>query len=395
MPIRAHSAEKSVRREHEGLLSEWARASISFIQISILAESFQALIGSGLVCLMLYQHFLNSGGIMAADLLLIYWALKLPAIGQRLTVIGHQFPAQRNSLLRLLEPLATPEDEMDEQCVNQSFTPGDHHKAAGIVFKNVSVLAGGHTLLESLDLNIEPGEHVAIVGPSGAGKSTLLGLLLGWHKASQGSLCINGIQLKSKQLQNLREHTAWVDPGIQLWNRSLLDNLTFSSSQYESDELGMALELADLNQLIQKLPLGLQTYLGEGGGLISGGEGQRLRLARALMQQNVQMVLLDEPFRGVDRKKRQILLREVRQYWSNATLLCVTHDIEETLGFDRIVVIENGCLIEESNPSVLMDQDSRYRELISTERSVRLNQWQGPQWRRWRMEGAQISEAFM
>lgn len=395
VPIRAHSAEKSVRREHEGLLSEWARASISFIQISLLAESFQALLSSGLVCLMLYQHFLSSGGIMAADLLLIYWALKLPAIGQRLTAIAHQFPAQRNSLLRLLEPLASPEDDSDENCPNQTQPQLGKRDAAEIVFENVSVLAGGHTLLDSVDCQIKPGEHIAIVGPSGAGKSTLLGLLLGWHKASQGSLCINGHELNGQHLQNMRQHTAWVDPGIQLWNRSLLDNLTFSATEYDSNEFGAALELAKLNQVVQKLPQGLQTYLGEGGGLLSGGEGQRLRLARALIQRDVQLVLLDEPFRGVDREKRQSLLGEVRQYWSTATLLCVTHDIEETLSFDRVLVVEDSAVIEDGRPSELMAHDSRYRELIATERNVRMSQWQGSHWRRWRMEDARLSEELI
>ena len=128
---------------------------------------------------------------------------------------------------------------------------------------------------------------------------------------------------------------------------------------------------------------------------MSGGEGQRLRLARALIQRDVKMVLLDEPFRGVDREKRQSLLTEVRQYWSASTLLCVTHDIEETLSFDRVLVVEDGAVIEDGHPSELMARDSRYRKFIATERHVRISQWQDPHWRRWRMENAQLSEELV
>lgn len=378
VPIRAHSAEPAVRREHEGLLVEWVKAGRGLIRLGLLAEGVQSLLCLGLVGGMLFAHFSRAGTIMGGDLLLIYWALKLPAVGQHLTALAHQYPAQRNSLLRLLEPLSAPEDAVAECREAQSHAAGP----VSITIEAGEVTAAGHSLLGDINLHIGAGEHIAIVGPSGAGKSTLLGLLLGWHRLAQGALSIDGVPLTEHRLQSLRRHTAWVDPAIQIWNRSFLDNLTYSTEHYELDALGAALDTATLRGVLQKLPDGLQTYLGEGGGLLSGGEGQRLRLARALMQQPVQLVLLDEPFRGVDRQQRQRLLAEARHWWRQATLLCVTHDIDETQGFDRVLVIEDGRIVEDGAPSVLLAGASRYRALLQAEHQVRSQLWQDPRWRR-------------
>jgi ATP-binding cassette subfamily B protein len=378
VPIRAHSAEPAVRREHEGLLVEWVRAGRGLIRLGLLAEGVQSLLCLGLVGGMLFAHFSRAGTIMGGDLLLIYWALKLPAVGQHLTTLAHQYPAQRNSLLRLLEPLSAPEDAIAECQEGQSHAADP----VSIAIEAGEVTAAGHSLLSDINLQIRAGEHIAIVGLSGAGKSTLLGVLLGWHRLAQGRLSIDHVPLTGQCLQALRRNTAWVDPAIQIWNRTFLDNLTYSTEHYELDALDAALNTATLRGVLQKLPDGLQTYLGEGGGLLSGGEGQRLRLARALMQKPVQLVLLDEPFRGVDRRQRQRLLAEARHWWRQATLLCVTHDIDETQGFDRVLVIEDGRIIEDDAPSALLAGASRYRALLQAEHQVRCKLWQDPRWRR-------------
>jgi ATP-binding cassette subfamily B protein len=205
---------------------------------------------------------------------------------------------------------------------------------------NVSVHAGGHTILEAINLKIEPGDHVAIVGVSGAGKSSLLGLLLGWHRAAAGSVLVDGAVVEGAQLEQLRQRTAWIDPAVQLWNRSLFANLCYGNS--DGVPTADLLEQAELRQLLEKLPDGLQTELGESGGLVSGGEGQRVRFGRALLKRGVGLALLDEPFRGLDRHQRRELLARARRHWANTTLLCVTHDVGETLTFPRVLVVENG-----------------------------------------------------
>ncbi|MDD5580639.1 MAG: ATP-binding cassette domain-containing protein [Methylobacter sp.] len=395
-PIRTHRAELSVRREHEGLLVEWARSGRSLIQLSLAIDGVQSLICMGFVGLMLFQHFLRSGGITGSDLLLVYWALKLPALGHTLTTLAHQYPAQRNILLRLLEPLTTPEESETPAPDEIIPTIKNIRRSTGvdIAIKAGNVVAAGHSILEDINLTIAAGEHIAIVGSSGAGKSTLIGLLLGWHRLANGQLLVNGLTLSGANQQTLRQETAWVDPAVQIWNRSFLDNLIYSSNNSGFDKIADVIDAAALRGVLQKLPLGLQTYLGEGGSLLSGGEGQRVRLGRALLQTDVRLVLLDEPFRGMDRSQRHQLLNDAGKWWADATLLCVTHDVEETLSFNRVLVVENGHIIEDNAPSRLAASDSRYRDLLNAEKLVRQELWKGKEWRRIQVQNGTIKSSI-
>jgi ABC-type transport system involved in cytochrome bd biosynthesis fused ATPase/permease subunit len=181
-----------------------------------------------------------------------------------------------------------------------------------------------------------------------------------------------------------------VDPAIQLWNRALLDNLLYASDDAGLARIGSVLDAARLRRVLQKLPAGLQTYLGQGGAALAGGEGQRVRLARAFLQQDVRLALLDEPFRGLDREQRQALLAEARQWWKHATMLCVTHDVAETLAFDRVLVVEGGRIVEDGHPAQLARSQSRYHAMLAAEEEVRARVWDDPQWRRVRVENGSV-----
>ena len=176
--------------------------------------------------------YLARAGDGGGMLLLVYWALNLPVLGQEVALLARQYPTLRNVTLRLLEPLGAPE-ETDAQAPGPAAASHAAHSATAappgvaIVLEGVSVRAAGHTILDEIDLDIEAGAHVAIVGPSGAGKSSLVGLLLGWHRPASGRVLIDGGPLDGDRLERLRRDTAWVDPAVQLWNRSLLDNLRY------------------------------------------------------------------------------------------------------------------------------------------------------------------------
>ena len=153
--------------------------------------------------------------------------------------------------------------------------------------------------------------------------------------------------------------------------------------------MSRALNQANLYDVLQRLPDDLQTELGEGGGLVSGGEGQRVRLGRGILRPNTRLVILDEPFRGLDRPQRQGLLAKVRQEWPEATLLFISHDVGDTQDFDRVLVIENGRLVEDDQPQRLKsDPHSTYQRLLDAEEQVRTAYWRGEMWRRlWLADG--------
>jgi ATP-binding cassette subfamily B protein len=387
LAVRAHGAEPSLRREHESLLRHWADAALRLQKTAVCVEGVQMTAMFALVAMLLLTRT-PSGTDIGRVLLLVYWALNLPQLGQDIAALTRQFPYYRNLTLRLSEPLGAPEEEA---AVRDGEPVPTYASPPRIEFLNVSVEASGHRILEDINVNIEPGAHVAVVGPSGAGKSSLVATLLGWLKPSAGQVLVESEQL---EVLRLRRSTVWVDPAVQLWNRSLLSNLTYGQDA-ASGEVRKAIDAALLRQILENLPDGMQTKLGDGGALVSGGEGQRVRLGRGLFKRDVQIVLLDEPFRGLDREKRRELLERARQYWHGKTMICITHDISETQDFDRVLVIERGAIAEDGRPDELAANiESRYAQLLRAELETRSRMWGASIWRRIRMHAGQALEAI-
>ena len=242
--MRAHGAERAVRREHEGLLVEWTRAGFRRQRAVVVVEGVQSLVGFGLAAWLLVGY-LARGGEVSRVLLLAYWALNLPVLGQEVALIARQYPTHRNVTSRLLEPLGAPE-EIDAQAHDQVGAPppavlsAEPSRAVAVLLEGVSVRAAGHMILQGIDLTIDAGSHVAIIGPSGAGKSSLVGLLLGWHRPASGRILIDGEPLDGPRLERLRREIAWVDPAVQLWNRSFLENIRYGApgGPFLPDRLG-------------------------------------------------------------------------------------------------------------------------------------------------------------
>ena len=273
--------------------------------------------------------------------------------------------------------------------------PPDPERVRGVDIRisEASVQVGGQTILSGIDLHIAAGSHLAIVGPSGAGKTTLMGLLLGFHHPVAGRVRIDGAPLSAERLKALRRDTAWVDPTVQLWDRSLLYNLQYGTDPETTVPMATVLQQADLLDVLQRLPEGMRTRLGESGRLVAGGEGQRVRLGRALYRPDVRLVILDEPFRGLDRPQRRRLLARARGLWSQATLLFVSHDVGATLDFERVVFLDEGRIACDGPPADLARQPkSRYRDLLQAEEGVRERLWASAEipWRKLWLENGRL-----
>jgi ATP-binding cassette subfamily B protein len=388
VPLRTHGAQRAVEREHESLLVEWVSARLGRERMIVGLDLVLHPLLLGLVGWLLVDH-LARRDLTSGVLLLVFWSLNLFNLGRlSALLVAHQYPSHRSIALRLLEPLGAPDEAEELETARPPAATGP----VSVRLEEVAVRVAGHGILQGIDLEIAGGEHVAIVGPSGAGKSSLVGLFLGWYRPASGRLLLDGEPLGPDRLAALRHTTAWVDPQVQLWNRSLLDNLLYGGIE-AAGGVGQVVRQAELLELLQELPDGLQTPLGESGALVSGGEGQRVRLARAMLRPAVRLAILDEPFRGLARDQRRGLLARARRLWQDATLLAVTHDIEETLYFDRVLVLEDRRLVEDGRPTELAERpDSAYRRLLLAERDVRSALWADPGWRRLRVEGGRILE---
>ncbi|HEV2779403.1 MAG TPA: ATP-binding cassette domain-containing protein [Actinophytocola sp.] len=359
--VRAHAAERVVAAEHDGLLAEWARTARALARAAVTTEAVQRLAGVAAAAWIVWGVSDRAATRPGTFLLLTLWAVTLPVIGDRLAQLARQWPWHRNVMLRFLEPLAAgPADR--ETAADLPGTGG-----VAIDLRRVSVVAGGHLLLHEVDLRIAGGERVAVVGAAGAGKSSLIGTLLGWLAPVSGRILVDGRPLDPVAL---RAATAWVDPNVQLWNTSLAANLRYGNEGDPARVIAAA-ELGDVLDGLRRRPAGADTPLGEGGGLLSGGEGQRVRLGRALLRRGVRLALLDEPFRGLDREQRRRLLGRVLTAWPGATMLMVTHDVGDTLAFDRVLVVDGGAVVEDGAPAALAaDPRSRYRALLDAERAA-------------------------
>ncbi|MCP3169272.1 ATP-binding cassette domain-containing protein [Myxococcus qinghaiensis] len=393
-PIRIHGAERSLRRAQETLLVSWTKARYWVQTLSVGFEGGLMLVSYGLVMLLVYSYLAGTERASLV-LLVVYWALRYPILGQRLMVLSRAFPNAMNRVRRLLDIIGDIKESpaRTEAPVQEPVAPAAAASGVSIVMEKVRVKGGGHTILDKVSLNIAPGEHVAVVGVSGAGKSTLVGLLLGWLRPARGEIKIDGQVLDQAAVERLRRTTAWVDPAISLWNQSLIDNIRYGNDGAHGWSLTGALKGAEMLDILEALPDGLQTSLGEGGGLVSGGQGQRVRLARAMLRSGVRLAILDEPFRGLDRDRRARLLAESRRLWADITLLCVTHDVEHTQEFDRVLVIENGRVLENGRPKELLaNKESRYSVLLRADQENRTLLWGGGHWRHWWLSDGQLVE---
>ncbi|HET7545308.1 MAG TPA: ATP-binding cassette domain-containing protein [Polyangiaceae bacterium] len=358
-PVRAHGAGATLKAVYGPQLESWARAGLRQQHSLAVADALQLALTLAPVIALVWRESLRAAD-PAGLLLLSYWACTIPAVGSQLAFVASNLPAVKNALLRLLEPLGAPGHEPPISKRRKSVERG-----VAVEFDAVSVTAGGHRVLEDVSARIEPGEHVAIVGASGAGKSSLVGLLLGWHTAASGAVRIDGEQLDAERLASLRGQTAWVDAQVHLFQRTLLDNLSYGNDEAAA---GMQAVLAqsELGPVLRTLPRGLQTELGDGGAFVSGGEGQRVRVGRAFARAGTRLAIWDEPTRGLERELRQRVLRTAREHFSRATLFYVTHHVTDTLDFDRVLVMDHGRLVEQGAPRMLeQSPGSHYQALLA------------------------------
>ena len=398
VPLRAHSAERALRGEHESILRSWRDAFARLLNLKMCLIGIQVLlILTSLAWLIV--RMLGGGTATPLVLLLVFWGLHLAFLGREIMQHFQNYVTQRNLTQRLIEPVAAVQAESNQKAKSTRYQdrPSERSKStppAAIHMDSVTVHAGGHRILQNISFDIQPGSHVAIIGPSGAGKSSLVGLLLGWHVPADGELCVDGVPLEASALEELRRATVWVDPGVQIWNRSLLENLEYGISGTNGNQeqaYDRAMEQAELLEIIAKLPQGVHTRLGESGGLVSGGEGQRVRLGRGMMNPRARLVILDEPFRGLDRYQRQALISRARSLWRDVTLLCVTHDVQETRRFDRVLIMEHGQILEEGAPEALAaNPESCYNGLLNAEEALHRELWGGEFWRSWRMQNGRV-----
>jgi ATP-binding cassette subfamily B protein len=220
----------------------------------------------------------------------------------------------------------------------------------------------GETLFQKFSLSIKAGEKIGLVGHSGSGKTTLTRLLLRFSDLDNGSIKIDDQDITTVTQASLRRSIAYVPQEPLLFHRSLRENIAYGKSNATDDEIRSAAKKAHATEFIDKLPKGLDTMVGERGVKLSGGQRQRIAIARALLK-DAPILVLDEATSALDSESEKLIQASLTELMKNRTAIVIAHRLSTIQKMDRIVVLENGAVIEDGSHNELLKQKGIYAQL--------------------------------
>jgi ATP-binding cassette subfamily B protein len=223
--------------------------------------------------------------------------------------------------------------------------------------------------LHDFSLAIEPGETVAVVGPSGAGKSTLFQLIQRFYDPESGVVRVDGVALPSADPAEVRGRIAMVPQETVIFAASARDNLRYGRWDASDDQLWTAAESANAAEFLRKLPQGLDTYMGEGGARLSGGQRQRMAIARAILR-DAPILLLDEATSALDAESEKLVQDALDQLMAKRTTIVIAHRLATVRAADRIIVMDDGRIVEQGKHDQLVAQGGLYARLAKLQFDV-------------------------
>lgn len=233
-----------------------------------------------------------------------------------------------------------------------------------IEFKNVSFYFDDAKILDGINLTIEKGKTVAFVGSSGAGKSTLADLIPRFHDASEGEILIDGTNIKQYDLESLRSHMGIVTQEPILFNDTIVGNISMGKKNVTIEEVIRSAKIANAAAFIEQKEEGYYTLAGERGGKLSGGEKQRITIARAVLK-NPSILILDEATSSLDTESEKLVQDAINNLMKNRTSIVIAHRLSTIKHADEIIVLKKGKIIERGNHESLMEINGMYRRLVN------------------------------
>ena len=232
-----------------------------------------------------------------------------------------------------------------------------------IEYKNVSFKYpfDENPVIKNISFKIKYGQTIGIVGPTGAGKSTLIRQLLREFNVSEGSILIDGVDIKEFKTDQIRNLVGYVPQAHTIFKRDVTENIKMGNPKANRNQLDMAVRIADFEKDIQFLDRGLETMVGESGSTLSGGQKQRLSIARALIK-DPQILILDDSLSAVDAKTEDNIIGELQRFRGNKTNIIIAHRFSAIMEADLILVLENGEITQQGTHEELLKADGWYKK---------------------------------
>ena len=234
-----------------------------------------------------------------------------------------------------------------------------------IVYKNVNFsYEKGKQILRGINIDIKKGQTVAFVGSSGSGKSTIANLVLRFYDVDNGEILVDGINIKDLKLSSLRDKIGVVSQDVFLFNDTIKYNISYGKMDATDEEIETVAKAANAHKFISKMPKGYNTLIGERGMKLSGGEKQRIAIARAMLK-NPPILVLDEATSALDSESEKLVQEAIETLMKNRTVILIAHRLSTVINADKIVVIDKGCVAEVGKHQELIDKGGIYSKLYN------------------------------
>jgi ATP-binding cassette subfamily B protein len=369
--IKLNHFENYKRRKWEEIQVRLFKVNLQMLrldQIQIVGFDFINQLKNILVTFIAVSEVIKGHLSLGAMLSISYIIGQLNSPINQLITFFRSLQAARLSMERLNEVQNQTEEELEHQIKLPQRTDKMATETA-IEVKNVSFQYGGPTspfILKEIHLKILDGKITAIVGASGSGKTTLMKLFLKFYEPTQGTILINEKDLNTISASDLRKNCGAVMQEGYIFAETIERNIATGAEEIDSEKLQNALKVANIQEFINSLPLGLKTKLGSSGNNISGGQKQRILIARAVYK-NPQFIFLDEATSALDAENEKIIHQNLQCFFKGKTVVVIAHRLSTVKEADQIIVLKKGALIEQGKHQELVAQQGEYYNLVKNQ----------------------------
>jgi subfamily B ATP-binding cassette protein MsbA len=259
---------------------------------------------------------------------------------------------------RVFEVLESEDSMSDEE--NAKFL-SEFNKS--IALKNIVFKYEKENVLNDFSISVKKGQTVALVGQSGSGKSTIANLLTRFYDVNEGSIEIDGVDIKKFTKKSLRSQIGLVTQDSILFNNSIKNNLLIGNENATNDEIIEALKVANAWEFVTELPGGIDANIGDAGNSLSGGQKQRLSIARAVLK-NAPIMILDEATSALDTESERLVQEALENMMKNRTSIVIAHRLSTIQNADQIIVMKQGKIVEQGKHQELLDKKGMYHKLV-------------------------------